>query len=93
MIGAVLGWKFNHASGICTVGDEITAWPEHLGPVPSAIDIAAWTAEYSQRLTVLKEISALEAAVTPRRVREAVLGDNGWLAGVNSQIAALRGSL
>lgn len=37
-------------------------------------------------------IYALEATITPRRVREALLGaDNGWLAAVDAQIAALRG--
>ncbi len=40
------------------------------------------------------QIAALEAAVTPRRMREAVLGtDGGWLADVDTQIAALRAQL
>lgn len=40
------------------------------------------------------QIAALEATVTPRRVREAVLGtDNGWLADVDGQIAVLRAQL
>lgn len=39
-------------------------------------------------------IQALEATITPRRIREAILGiDSGWLANVNSQIATLRASL
>lgn len=42
----------------------------------------------------LLAIYALEAAVTPRRMREAVMGvDNGWLADVNNQIIALRAQL
>lgn len=37
-------------------------------------------------------IAVLEATVTPRRMREALLGtDGGWLAGVEARIAALRG--
>lgn len=39
------------------------------------------------------EIAALEITVTPRRIRESILGDNGWLAGVDAEIAALRALL
>lgn len=42
---------------------------------------------------ILAQIATLEASVTPRRLREAVTGDSGWLAGVDAQIAALRGQL
>lgn len=44
---------------------------------------------------VLSAITALESTVTPRRIREAVTTDAGktWLVAVDSQIAALRGSL
>ena len=43
---------------------------------------------------VLSQIAKLEATFTPRRQREAILGiDNGWLADVNAQIAALRAKL
>ena len=43
---------------------------------------------------ILSQIAALEASVTLRRQREAILGiDNGWLADVNAQIAALRAKL
>ena len=38
-------------------------------------------------------IAALEAQITPRRLREAVLGDNGWLAAKEAEIAALRASI
>jgi len=42
-------------------------------------------------LTTQEQIIALEATVSDRRIREAVLGiDNGWLAGVNAEIAKLR---
>ena len=40
------------------------------------------------------QIQALEATVTDRRVREAVLGvDDNWLKNLNDQIAALRAQL
>ena len=43
----------------------------------------------------LAAITALEATVTPRRVREAVTSPAGyaWLANVDAEIAALRASL
>ena len=40
------------------------------------------------------DIAALEATITPRRTREAILGtDNGWLADIELQIQELRGQL
>lgn len=48
-------------------------------PPPSANDV------------IKAQIAALEASITNRRTREAILGaDNGWLANVNQQIADLR---
>lgn len=41
-----------------------------------------------------QQIVLLEASITNRRLREAILGvDNGWLANVNQQIADLRAQL
>jgi hypothetical protein len=43
---------------------------------------------------IKQQIAKLEATITPRRQREAILGiDNGWLADVNAQIATLRAKL
>ena len=43
---------------------------------------------------IKQQIAALEATVTPRRQREAILGaDKGWLADVDAQIAERRASL
>ena len=40
------------------------------------------------------DIAALEATITPRRTREAILGtDIGWLADIENQIQELRGQL
>ena len=51
------------------------------------------TAKASEQ-NVLSQIAKLEATITPRRQREAILGtDNGWLAGIEAQIAALRAQL
>jgi hypothetical protein len=54
---------------------------------------AAWAAGQSSR-EILEQIKALEATVTPRRLREAVR-DSGkaWLDNVDNQIAALRSQL
>jgi hypothetical protein len=44
--------------------------------------------------TIKQQIDILESTTTPRRTREAILGiDNGWLANVNTEIAALRAQL
>lgn len=46
------------------------------------------------KLTIKYNIAALEATITPRRTREAILGaDNGWLADIELQIQELRGQL
>ena len=51
-------------------------------PEPSASDL------------IKRQISSLESAITPRRLRESVLGaDGGWLAGIDQQIADLRAQL
>ena len=65
--------------GEATVGD-------YTPPAPTAEQTNAPT---------LAAITALEATVTPRRVREAVTSPAGyaWLANVDAEIAALRGSL
>lgn len=40
------------------------------------------------------QIAVLESSVTPRRIREAVLGiDNGWLADIDAQVSILRSQL
>lgn len=57
---------------------------------PCLIDPAALT---PKQMTLAK-IADLEASVTDRRIREAVLGmDGGWLKGLNDQVVALRGAL
>lgn len=48
--GAILGWKFNHAPGICTIDGVITEWPAALGPVPTQAQLNSWAAEYDTYL-------------------------------------------
>lgn len=56
--------------------------------------VAADPAPLAGPALILSKIAALEASITPRRVREAVLDlDNGWLKDVNDQIATLRATL
>lgn len=45
-LGAALGWKFNHAEGIKTVGGKLVDWPDALGPKPDQAGIDAILAEY-----------------------------------------------
>ena len=55
---------------------------------------AAWEAGRAKR-EALQQISALEAQVTQRRLREAVLSPEGgaWLQSIETQIATLRSTL
>lgn len=43
--------------------------------------------------TTLEQIAALEAQVTPRRLREAALGDMAFIADIEAQISTLRSTL
>jgi hypothetical protein len=46
-IGAVIGWKFDHQSGMSTSGGIIIKFP---GGIPSQSDQDAWTVEYETHL-------------------------------------------
>jgi hypothetical protein len=39
---------------------------------------------------ILAQIKTLETSITPRRMREAIIGDSGWLASVEREIKLLR---
>lgn len=59
-----------------------------------------WDAELTEyakeqpKILIKAEIAALEATISPRRTREAILGtDNNWLAHQEAAIAALRAQL
>lgn len=54
----------------------------------------AWPPSPSERDLITQQIASLEATVTERRYREAILGiDNGWLKNINDQIVMLRTKL
>ena len=58
----------------------------------SLLDSAAILAR--NKVKIKADIAALEATITPRRTREAILGtDKGWLAQQEAAIAALRAQL
>jgi hypothetical protein len=51
-------------------------------------------AKEQPKILIKAEIAALEATITPRRQREAILSiDNGWLADIEIQIGQLRQQL
>ncbi len=58
-------------------------------------EVAEIDARKNAPVPILDRIKALEATVSQRRIREAVLSEDGalWLAVVSSQIAALRAQL
>ena len=65
---------------------EFTTVVTDLTPV---VDVAL-----EARNAILKAIADLEASVTPRRLREAVIsGDKSFIEGVENQISTLRNSL
>lgn len=62
------------------IGDYTISEDDSLAPPPPA-----------PPRNIQAEIAALEATVTERRTREAILGtDAGWLLALDAQIAALR---
>ncbi len=63
-------------------------------PCPSEAAITAAAAPIIANDAIKSEILAIEATMTKRRIREAVLGtDGGWLAAREADIVALRAQL
>lgn len=78
--------------------NQIISWnfkPEI--PMPTAEDLAACEVAVlakQAKAEKLAQIAALEAQVTSRRLREAVLsGDNSFIADIDAQIVAIRATL
>jgi hypothetical protein len=68
MIGAVLGWKFDHAPGIRTKQQPdgsitITGWPASLGALPTPEQLAQWTAEYEAARKAEPTLADVVAAI------------------------------
>lgn len=75
------GWRSVNSKD--DVGNDETYSETQPGPI-----------EPTANQLVISQIAELEATVTDRRVREAVLGvDGGWLKSLNDQIAGLRAKL
>ncbi len=84
------GWKASHAPWCAVVELDDETKADIVQRVVE--DHIANTAKREHNKAVLAGITALEASVTQRMLREAALGDSTRLAAVNSQIAALRAS-
>ena len=79
-IGAVLGWKFDHAEGIETRENddtgaiEITGWPKSLGARPTAVQLDTWFDEWQaagedrRRASIEERLEALEKAAIKKSV-------------------------
>ena len=86
---AAIDHRFGVRAGVRVVDDVLVEYP---GEMPSADDQARWIAEYVTRLAIIKQIEALEATATPRRIRE-MANDPTWMKELDAQIAALRAKL
>ena len=79
------------------VDNQIHTWSFTNIPCPTAEDLAICEAAVlakQAREAKLAQIAELEAQVTPRRVREAVLsGDKSFIESIDAQIAAIRATL
>jgi hypothetical protein len=79
------------------VDNQIASWSFTNIPIPTAEDLAVCEAAViakQSKAAKLAQIAELEAQLTPRRIREAVLsGDNTFIAGIDAQIAAIRATL
>lgn len=74
-------------------GPYIAHWDEaKLGPRPTQEELdSVDVAKIEHNAGINRQISALEATVTPRRIREAVRGSGkAWLDALDDQINALR---
>ena len=89
MIGAVIGWKFNHQEGMSTVNGVLTEFP---GTMPTEAELATYTAEYEVYKAATDAIATLEAAITPRRIRDA-FADPTWINAQEALIAIERSKL
>jgi hypothetical protein len=94
--------KFSPINGVNFPDEENrSSWYIDFSPTATVEQRAAANAAFAALdldnvpLTPLEQINVLEAKVTPRRQREALLTDAGkvWLADIDAQIAVLRAQL
>lgn len=72
-------------------GAYIASWPDN--DPPTAAEIEEATPLVVADLNARAQIAALEAQMTLRRIREAIVSGSGWMEGVEAQIEQLRGDL
>ena len=72
-IAEVIGWKFDHQSGMSTRGGVITEFP---GGIPSQADQDTWTAEYEAQIPTMewKEKMVVSDGPLPRWAEDLVDG-------------------
>lgn len=87
-LSAVLTWK--HPTTLWSIRDNVVV--EFEGGIPDDDTLSSWANEYETRLEIVKQIEALEATATPRRIRE-MAADPAWMNALDAQIAALRATL
>ena len=79
------------------VNNQIHSWDFKNIPMPTRDELHALVAVLkakNSKEAKLAQIAELEAQITNRRLREAVLsGDNSFIANIDAQIAAIRGSI
>lgn len=79
------------------VDNQIVSWNFANIPMPTAEELAVCEAKVLAKQTKgakLAQIAALEAQVTPRRIREAVLsGDKSFIESIDAQITAIRATI
>jgi hypothetical protein len=77
--GQIQDWRFTNIP--CPTRDEL-------------FDFVAVVELKNSKEAIQKEIAELEASITPRRVREAVIsGDNSFIVSIDNQIAVLRAKI
>ena len=75
----------DHGDGIVSLDQWLSEQPQ-----PTEAEIEAAAMEHDRVQPILKEMKRLESQVTPRRLREAALGDITFIQDIENQIAALR---
>ena len=79
---------------VVSVIDDTAVTETKQTPPLSWADVVAEVSVREAAAIVQDQIAALEASITPRRIREAILGtDGGWLANQEALIAAERSKL
>lgn len=86
-------FKNHHAVFYFATAEDAAKFQPDAVPITDAEAVAIIAANIPSP-TIPQQIAAIELAITPRRIREALMGlDNGWLADKDAEIAALRAQL